>query len=228
MSRPIFAIRPEPGLSATVRRYRHAGLELIAEALFTVVQVEWQAGDPDEFDALIIGSANAIRHGGPQLERYRDKPVHAVGKSTANAAMKAGFSVKSMGNGGLQAVLDTLAGQSLRLLRLAGAERTVLSVPRGISVHEQAVYALAPVPISALLEKRLRCGGIVLLHSAAAARHFAAECSRLEIPRSQLAVAALGQRISNAAGAGWQAVRHCSQPSDAALLALAGNMCQER
>jgi uroporphyrinogen-III synthase len=67
----------------------------------------------------------------------------------------------------------------------------------------------------------------VLLHSAVAARHLAAECDRLGIPRAAIALAALGQRIAAAAGEGWRELRAAAAPRDATLLALARDMCHD-
>ena len=68
---PVIAIRPEPGLSATVERGRKLGLAIERCPLFEVRPVRWEAPDAARFDVLLIGSANAIRHGGDWLERYR-------------------------------------------------------------------------------------------------------------------------------------------------------------
>jgi uroporphyrinogen-III synthase len=73
----------------------------------------------------------------------------------------------------------------------------------------------------------LREGGLVLLHSGAAARHFAAECDRLGLRRGNIALAALGERIARAAGTGWAALRWAGEPRDAGLLALARDMWHE-
>jgi uroporphyrinogen-III synthase len=68
---------------------------------------------------------------------------------------------------------------------------------------------------------------LVLLHSAATARHFAAECDRLGLKRGAIALAVLSPRLAAAAGAGWAAVHVASRPDEAALLALARNLCQK-
>jgi uroporphyrinogen-III synthase len=77
------------------------------------------------------------------------------------------------------------------------------------------------------LVERLRGGALVLLHSAAAARHLGAECDRRRVPRSAIAVAALGPRIAQAAGAGWRDCRAAEEPRDVPLLALARDMCHD-
>ncbi len=66
---------------------------------------------------------------------------------------------------------------------------------------------------------------LVLLHSAATARHFANECDRLGLARGSITLAALGPRIAAAAGDGWAAIHIASRPDDAALLAMAQELC---
>jgi uroporphyrinogen-III synthase len=67
---------------------------------------------------------------------------------------------------------------------------------------------------------------LVLLHSAATARHFASECDRLGLARGTIALAALGPRIAAAAGEGWRAVHTAPRPDEAALLEMARELCK--
>ena len=67
---------------------------------------------------------------------------------------------------------------------------------------------------------------VVALHSAEAARHFASQCEHHAISRSHIALAALAQRIAEAAGDGWAAVATAANLADHALLALARDLCQ--
>lgn len=225
MSRPLYAIRPEPGLSATLEAARAMGLESRGEPLFAVRALPWEVPDLATFDGVLLGSANAVRHGGTALAGLCAKPSYVVGEATAEAARAAGFAVAAAGEGGLQGLLDGLAGQELTLLRIAGAEHVALTPPEGIALVTRIAYESAPVPMSEGLAERLRAGGVVLLHSAAAARHFADECERLGIARSGLALATLGSRIAAAAGEGWAGVQAASAPREAELLALARDMC---
>ena len=224
MTLPVIAIRPEPGCTATVEAGRAVGLAIEGWPLFEVRPLAWEAPAPDEFDALLIGSANAIRHGGTGLESFRSKPVYAVGDATAAAAEEAGFTIAISGQGGLQGLLGILAGP-LRLLRVAGAEHVPLTPPAGVEIETRVAYESVPLPLSPQLAARLAAGALVLLHSAAAARHFAAECDRLQVLRHIIGLAALGPRIAAAAGEGWREVRAASEPREAALLALAHEMC---
>ena len=224
MSWPILAIRPEPGCTATVEAGKAVGLTIEAVPLLELRSLEWSI-PRGEFDGLLLGSANALRLAGPLVDNLVGKPVYAVGETTADAARRRGFPVARSGHGGLQALLDELAGESLRLLRLAGRERIRLTVPRGIAVETAIAYESSALPLPARAADLLRSGALVLLHSAVAATHFAAECDRLGIHRGDIALAALAPRIAEAAGTGWAARRPANQPNEAALLALARQMC---
>ncbi len=220
----IFVIRPEPGLQSTLQAARDLGLAAVGMPLFEVLPLRWQPPDPADFDALLLGSANAVRHGGDALEQYRELPVHAVGKATAEAAQEAGFTVERVGEGGLQAVLDA-NDVPTRYLRLGGVE-TVPLEPGKHTVTARAVYDVRALPITGSAQVSLRAGNpCVLLHSAAAARHFAAEVDRLGLDRGAVQLACIGPRVAAAAGEGWAKVQSAPQPSDAALLALARDMC---
>lgn len=225
MTRRIFAIRPEPGLSATIAAGRAAELEIEGCPLFEIRPVSWDAPEPDDIDALLIGSANAVRHGGPELAAFVGKPAFAVGKVTAQALKAAGFPVAAVGKGGLQPLLDALAGRNLRLLRLSGEEHVPIEVPAGITLITRIAYDVVPLPMPPELTAALAAGGVTLLHSGAAARHFAAEYDRAGLNRTAMKLAALGPRIADAAGGGWREVRSAAAPREAALLALALDMC---
>ena len=222
----IFVIRPEPGLQSTLAAARELGLAVIGRPLFDVVPLRWTAPDAAGFDGLLIGSANAIRHGGEALEGLKQLPVYAVGEATADAAREAGFTVAETGSGGLQAVLDNLPAPR-RLLRLAGAENIALTPPAGITITECVVYKVRALALTGSDEVSLRAAKpLVLLHSAAAARHFAEECERRNLDKTRISLACIGPRVAEAAGTGWRTVRAAPQPDDAALLALAQQMWQ--
>jgi uroporphyrinogen-III synthase len=220
----ILAIRPEPGCSATVAAGRAAGQEIVGCPLFEIGPVAWSL-PTDPFDALLLGSANAVLHGGQLVDNLVEKPVYAVGETTAEAARQRGFSVAAAGSGGLQALLDSLTGKPLRFLRLAGRNRVALDPPPGISIATAIVYESMALPLPESIAAALRNGALVLLHSAVAARHFAAECDRLPVQRGEIHLAALSPRIAEAAGGGWAEVRSAAEPNEAALLALARQMC---
>lgn len=221
MTRSVLVVRPEPGLAATLAMAREFGLDARGVPLGQILPIAWQCPSPESFDALLIGSANAIRHGGAQLAQIREKPVHAVGKATAKACEDAGFRVQAVGQGGLQGVLDA-AIAPLRFLRLAGATRVALSLPPGISMIEKVAYESVNLPLP---REALRGDPLVLVHSATQAAHFADEFDAMGGDRATLALAALGPRIASAAGSGWKAVHVAQSPNDTELLALAASVC---
>lgn len=227
MTRPLLVLRPQPGHDATVAAARDLGIEVISAPLFAIEPVAWDAPDARTVDALLIGSANAIRHAGPALAAYAGKPVHAVGETTAQVARDAGFALETVGSGGLQKVLATL--RSGHLLRLAGEERLILTPPPGVSVTDRVVYAARPLPLSdtvaGIIRARLSGEIIAALHSAAAASHLGREMTRLDLPRGNVQLLALGPRIAAAAGEGWAAIHTCPAPDERSLLALAAQLC---
>jgi len=222
---PLIVVRPEPGCAATVAAARTLGLEALGFPLFAITPRDWQPVPSGEIDALLIGSANALRHGGAELARYRALPAHVVGEATAAAARAAGLAVETIGSGGLQTVLDTVPAGT-RLLRLAGEERITLTPPPGVTMIERVCYASESRAMPPQLVRLLSRPATVLLHSAEAARHFGLECDRLGVDRAGVHIAALVQRIAAAAGPGWAGCVVADRPDDAALLATARNLCQ--
>ena len=223
---PVLVLRPEPGNAATCHVFGKAGLEAISAPLFRHRPLDWALPDDTAFSGLLAGSAAVFAHGGPALAALRAIPVHAVGAATARAAEAAGFAVAACGSGGLQAITATLAPG--RYLRLAGEAHVALSPPPGATVITCVVYTVDTLPLPAPIAARLaREPALVLLHSAEAARHWCAECDRLNLPRHALSIAALAPRIASAAGSNWKTIEISAFPQDDALLSLALQMCQK-
>ena len=221
---PVIVIRPEPGCSATLAAARELGLAAHGFALFTIIARNWQAPTAQAIDALLLGSANAVRSAGESLAQYAGKPTYVVGQATASAAAAAGFTIAASGSGGLQDVVGAITHK--RLLRLTGEEFVKLELPPGTTLIERIVYASQARPLPAALAEMLTVPAVVMLHSAAAARHFAAECDRLGLDRGRLTLAVIGPRVAEAAGPGWRRIGTAPEPSDHALLALATRLCQ--
>ena len=225
--RPIIVIRPQPGNSSTVNAARELNLNAHGFPMFKVRPLPWDMPEPDTFDALLIGSGNAIRHSGAAFEAFAGKPAYAVGETSAQMARDAGLTVVATGEGGLQDVLGKLEPDHRRLLRLAGEKRVALLTPDDVSIEERIVYAVDPLPMPLQLVRMLERRCLVLLHSAESARHFAASCAEHGVDRSLVQLACIGERVASAAGEGWQEVRAAQRPAEEALLALASEMCKE-
>ena len=228
LGRALLVVRPEPGNTRTLAAAHALGLDARGFPLFVVEPLAWEPPDPARFDALLLGSANALRHGGAALAHFVALPVYAVGATTAAAAREAGFAVSACGEGGLSALLPRLAADGRnRVLRLSGETHVALDPPPGIVIETAVVYAARPVPLPADVVPPH--GAVVALHSGEAARHFAAECDRLGLDRSRIALVCLAPRVAAAAGEGWADKRVAPTPqrsAAAALLALARDMCQ--
>ena len=222
----IVTIRPAKGSAATVALAAQMGLSVEAFPQFEIVARGWDAPDPASVDALLIGSVNAFHFGGANLTRFTDKPVYAVGQTTAAAARAAHFEVAEIGQGGLQDVLNNLSPGDHRLLRLTAEKHVPLEPRAGITIIRRIVYASQALPMTPGLSDALAQGALVLLHSGEAANHFMLECERLGHDKSRIAIAALGPRILDCAGDGWAAANAAPQPRDEALLALAREMWQ--
>jgi uroporphyrinogen-III synthase len=195
--------------------------------MFRVDPVVWSAPEPQQFDALLLGSPNAVRHGGTNLQSLSGLPAYAVGEVTAAAARDAGFVVAACGSGGMEELLPRLAADGrTRVLRLAGEEHVAIEPPPGSQVETVVVYAVRPLPLSSEASEVVRRGAVVLLHSAVAAERFAERCDAQGIDRAAVSLACLSPRIAETAGEGWGRVDSTHRPDDAALLALAARMCQ--
>lgn len=222
MTRPVLVLRPPPGDAATATRLIEAGLQPIRLPLFAATPLEWRRPD-GSFDALLLTSANAVRHAGPGLAALCDLPVVAVGAATADAARAAGLTVAVVGGGDAETASALARARGwLRMLRLAGRERIPLA-----DVTDVPVYGADPVPLppGALA---VAAGAVALLHSPRAARRFAALIDRDTVDRTAVRIAALSPAVAAAAGEGWACAPSADRPTDAALVALAARLAIDR
>jgi len=220
--RPLVILRPEPGASATADAARRLGLEPLLIPLFRIEPIAWTPPDPSNFDGLLLTSANAVRAGGPELRKYLDLPVHAVGEATAAAARETGFKVETVGSAGVDTLLGSLP-QNLKLLHLCGAHRrepknaaqTIVAVP---------IYRSASLPLPANL--RAVEGAVVAVHSPRAGARLAELARESDLAWESTAVAAISPEAANAVGVDWQHAEAAEEPNEQALLALAARLCQ--
>lgn len=218
MSRPIAVLRPEPGNRVTAVAIEAAGRHAIRLPLFVVAPVEWTPPDPAQFDALVLTSANALRHGGAGLAALRDLPVHAVGDVTAEAARRMGFEVATTGNGGAAELLAASEAAGVRrALHLAGRDRSV--EPGGIVAEVVTVYDSHP-RVMVGYELRALAGSVALVQSARAGARLAQLVDGMDMDRGTIALVTVSARAAEAAGTGWEEVVIAS-PDGAALVEAA-------
>ena len=211
----VIVLRPQPAASETLRRARELGLDAQAIPLFEVEPVTWDPPEASGFDGLLLTSANALRHGGEQLQQFRSLPAYAVGEATADAARAAGFDIASVGEAGVDRLLGSIA-PNLKLLHLCGELR---KAPDG------APQEIVAVPVYRARERGVSMQGlsyaVALVHSPRAGRRF----SELVADRRRIAIAAISPAAAEAAGDGWAEVAAADAPTDDALLALAARLC---
>lgn len=217
MSAKVLILRPQPGAGETAARARALGLEPVVAPLFAVRPLAWSAPDPAGFDAVLLTSAHAARHGGDGLTPFLGLPCYAVGERTAEAARAAGFADIRTGpsDGAALAAMAEAEGVG-SAIHLGGRDHVALDRPAATQV---AVYAADPVDrLPAEAEDAL-----VLLHSPRAARLFARLAGGR---RAAIRIAAISARAAEAAGDGWLSVAVAAAPRDEALLELAAKLCQ--
>lgn len=222
---PLLILRPEPGATTTVARGVAAGWHVIAAPLFAIAAEPWEAPDPAEHDALMLTSAQAVRHAGPSLALYRSLPVYAVGETTGVAAIEAGFADVRMGDADAALLVTMMARDGIKHpLHLAGREHRILDAAP-IPIARRIVYAADPVAeLPAAARAALDGGAIALIHSQRAGTVFADLLAKAGTDPATVRVAA----ISGAVGAGpWGAVEVADAPNDAALLAAAARLCEK-
>ena len=219
--RPLAILRPEPGGSLSAARAEAMGFaEIIRLPLFKVRPCAWKVPDADRFDAILMTSANAARHGGEGLEALKSLPVHAVGEATATAARSAGMIVDRVGTGGVDDLLAELPDK-LRLLHLAGRQRrdaqgaqTVVAVDVYTSVAREFAEGVAQLE-----------GCVACVHSPRAGARLAELVERDGIDKATIMIAAISQSAAEACGEGWSRLASAATPDDPTLLSLAKRMC---
>lgn len=211
----VLVLRPEPGASETVQRAKAKGLDAEASPLFVVEPIEWEAPEAGSFDGLLLTSANALRHGGDQLQDLRGLPAYAVGEATAEAAREAGFDIKSVGDAGVDRLLGSIEPE-MKLLHLCGEDRRPPDGARQ-EIVSLPVYRAVECDVS-LEDVR---NAVALIHSPRAGRRFA----ELAQDRGNIAIVAISEAAAEAVGEGWASVDAADKPTDEALLALAARLC---
>lgn len=212
--RRLVLLRPEPGLAESAARARALGLKVLPCPLFRVEPMSWSAPSAQSFDALLMTSANAVRHGGPELAKLLELPVQAVGDATATAAREAGFQVNQVGN---LDVVNLLAGlpEHMRLLHLSGADHIEVAdrrIERRVVYRSAQIEGPGPLPIE---------DSVVAVHSPRAG----ARLKQLAKVKGSTAVAAISAAAADACGPGWELVEVADAPNDNSLLALAAMLC---
>jgi uroporphyrinogen-III synthase len=224
MSGLVLILRPQPGADESAARARALGLSPVIAPLFRIEPLDWQPPNPAGFDAVVLTSANALRHAGPKLAPFRHLPAFAVGEATAAAAGDAGFGDIRTGPADVGALTDMMAEQGVRrAFHPCGADH-VAPTSEGLSVMSIPVYwSAAAANLDSRAIAAIERGALALLHSPRAGQLFGA---LVGARRDGIRIAAISASAAEAAGAGWRSVAIADRPRDQALLELAAKPCQ--
>jgi len=221
--RRVVILRPEPGASRTAARAAELGLVPQVHPLFAPRTIDWLAPPADNFDALLLTSANAARLAGARLADYRGLPSYAVGRATAKALAAAGFADVVAGDGDGTAIARSIAADGHRVvLHLAG--RTVAPMEAGsLTIERVAVYEMLRTDEDGLAD-RLDAGSVLLVHSPRAGGILA---ERVSVERrASLHLIAISLATLAACGSGWASAQAPDTPDDERMLALAVRLCE--
>ncbi|HAF41280.1 MAG TPA: uroporphyrinogen-III synthase [Sphingobium sp.] len=222
--RRVLILRPEPAAGRTAARAATLGMDARVHPLFAPQPVDWTPPPIDNFDALLLTSANGARLAGAELARYRGLPAYAVGAATAQALYDAGFAAVNIGAGDGSAIAARIAADGHeRVLHLAGT--TVAPMASGtLRISRVAVYSMASLPPDPALPDDAVAGSILLVHSPRAGERLAAQLP--EARRAALHLVAISPAALAACGPGWASAQAPARPQDDEMLALALRLCE--
>lgn len=220
--RRLAVLRPAPGGAATAAHIHTLGLAPLLLPLFRIVPLDGAVPTDQRFDAVVLTSVNAVRHGSALLSRLPPLPVWAVGPATARSAVASGLTVAYVGDGGAETLLDTAQRAGVRrALWIGGRDRRVDAHP--VVVQAVAVYASEPLPVSAAQAQTLK-DSVALVHSPRSGSALRSLIDTHTIDPLRIRIAAISQAALSAAGAGWSATGIAARPTDVALVAAAARL----
>lgn len=216
------------------RRLARLGIVCVHAPVLRIEAVEPVDPPPVDCRAILVTSANAIRHLPPAL-RDRNLPVLAVGKATAEAALGSGFAHVEGALGNVESLVELACARlppgegTLLYLRGRDIRRDLarMLAGRGYRVADRVVYRAEPVEaLPEHVERQIRNGeiGAALVLSRRAAANFASLLAGL--PRdcvSGVRVLALAPPVAEPlADSGFRSVECAARPDLDALLAMLG------
>jgi len=223
----LLIIRPQPAADKTARLAANAGIEPVVMPLFEIAPQVWEAPDTGNFDALLITSANALRHCGNIAASVRQLPLLAVGEPTAKLAREQGFNVELVGDAGKSALLHEAKKRGFaNILWLAGKHWTESSLDEEMIAAKAIVYESRALPAPKDFAEYAEKADAIALHSSRAATHFCSLIAETGLGRRDISIVALSRAIAEKAGAGWRNAVTAKTPDDAALLLAAKSLAK--
>lgn len=215
----VLVLRPEPGASRTAALLAARGFDPILYPLFAVEPLAWDRPPEGAFDALLLTSANAVRHIGAGIGAMRSLPSYCVGEATAQAARDSGFADVRLGGGDAASTIPLLVadGRS-RVLHPCGEDVRPFDA-HGLCIERMPVYRAAERGDAAGLEAlvRSRAPTVAMVHSPRAGERLDSLLSR--DLRAPIAIVAISEAAAAACGSGWRQVVVAPSRNDIAMIA---------
>nr|WP_256478408.1 uroporphyrinogen-III synthase [Notoacmeibacter sp. MSK16QG-6] len=214
-----------PGAERTARAIREHGHDAHLLPLTTISGLDADLPPAEGFDAVILTSANAIRHlPKAKASGLRHLPVWTVGSATANAARDRGFTHAEALGGDAETLTDTLIDRApQRLLYLAGRVRRKHIEERlrqvGMEIVTREIYDTREknIPDTDLNNLRAIPIDVVLLTSTLAARLFRALTEKERLGENAVRLC-FSRRIADEAGGTCEIARNATEQAALTLL----------
>lgn len=227
----LLILRPTDGALQSAAVARELGFDPIIASASKICALDWEAPDPSEFDAIMITSANALRHGGDVIMQYRYLPMFAVGKATAKLATDMGFNIAAIGQGGAKALWPLIVSHGAKnILRLVG--RDYVTVNSDLNVRTIMTYEARALPMAddlMALMMDTNAPHIFTFHSAKAVQIFDDYIADLQnygmkFNKSLHYAAALAPTIAQQLSPDWRKIIISPSASDAAMMTAISEM----
>ncbi len=175
----LILLRPKEGAEQSAIIAREKGFDPIIAPATEIMSLPWRNPPAQDFDAIMITSANALRYGGEAIGQYKHLPLFAVGRATAKLARDMGFTIAAMGKGGAKTLWPMISQYGAKnILRLVGRDYVHIA-DQHINIHTITVYEAIALPMHVKLKCLLRNGNsdnekpyIFAFHSARAVQIF--------------------------------------------------------
>lgn len=232
----LLLTRPAEDSAALAAELQRRGHQVEIEPMLTIRPLPEAPLDLEAAQTILLTSANGAR---VLFDRSvgRNMAIFAVGDATARAARAAGFTQVESAGGDVAALADLVIARldpaGGRLVHVAGSAVAGDLAGRlraaGFAVERAVLYAAEPATaLSAACRDKLLGHGLdgVLFFSPRSARAFArlARMAGCEGACRQLTGFFLSEAVAAAADLPWRARRIAAEPTQAALLAVIGNM----
>ena len=223
--RRVWITRAQPGAARTAARLTALGFTPVVAPLLTIralPEALSQAPDLTTVAALAFTSPNGVEAFAALVPAplLRDRPVFAVGDTTAEAARDAGFTDARSAAGDIHALARLIAATPVEGLILApGAREPAGDLPALLSAH-----IIQRLPVYAAEETDADPPAdfdAVLVHSPRAARALAAALAP-DAARDRLAVCISPAAVAPLATLGFAEIRVAEAPDETSLLTALG------